>query len=478
MVLIGTASAAPYAVTWTPPADGPYLLYAIADSGQGKSTTSPAVHVFVSATPGKGVVVTFDELPNRVVQGLFSTGGNATGVIANAQGNRAFQYTYPGAYGDGVFDFGFTTQPNSSPNVLCVYQKQVAVHAGNYVSVCNGTTTTGTVTLLKPRPIGGFDLYNSRTSPATAAAECLSPTGAVLSSGSWTVPGGPSGSGGGISVLTGWSADCKQLRVSFSGTWAMGIDNIGLGAILAPPTVLSTSVSNVSPTSATFGAQVDSHGSSTTGWFVYGTSNGACAAMPNTTPSTGNLSGSAAAFSQSVAGLSSATTYYVCAAARNVAGTTFGAVQSFTTAPAQSPSGTGTTTVDFNTVPGAAINRAFSGQYPVGVIDWGTAAGWFWSSRYAGLTTNNWGFASPSVSTATFSFMAPIKLLVSIQASNGGRVESTVTISCAGQTPRQASVPFDRSVVTIATGWTSACSPVTISSSNGWNTNLDNLVYQ
>jgi hypothetical protein len=65
--------------------------------------------------------------------------------------------------------------------------------------------------------------------------------------------------------------------------------------------------------------------------------------------------------------------------------------------------------------------------------------------------------------------------LVSLEAYNGGTGSATVTVGCAGQLPVQAALAggqFRR----IRTGWTGACADVTIGSSNGWNTNFDNLV--
>jgi hypothetical protein len=66
---------------------------------------------------------------------------------------------------------------------------------------------------------------------------------------------------------------------------------------------------------------------------------------------------------------------------------------------------------------------------------------------------------------------------VQLDADNGGTSISTVTLSCSGQTPRSVSVAAHQ-VATIQTGWTGACSTVTIGSSNGWSTNFDNLVVQ
>jgi hypothetical protein len=67
--------------------------------------------------------------------------------------------------------------------------------------------------------------------------------------------------------------------------------------------------------------------------------------------------------------------------------------------------------------------------------------------------------------------------LVQLDAYNGGSVASTVTLSCAGQPTVTVSFPVSQ-LTTIATGWGGTCSTVTIGSSNGWDTNFDNLVVQ
>jgi hypothetical protein len=80
------------------------------------------------------------------------------------------------------------------------------------------------------------------------------------------------------------------------------------------------------------------------------------------------------------------------------------------------------------------------------------------------------------VTSAGFTFLAP-RILLSIEAYNGGTTSTTVTISCAGN-PTVSQVVAAGQVLTISTGWTTACSPVTIGSSNAWDTNFDNVTYQ
>jgi hypothetical protein len=122
----------------------------------------------------------------------------------------------------------------------------------------------------------------------------------------------------------------------------------------------------------------------------------------------------------------------------------------------------------------ASQNQPLNGQYPTGVIDWGTGA-WFLSGPWGAFTTRNVSFANSGLTTANFTFSQPRRLL-SLDAFNGGSGSSSVMIACAGQTTKSQSVPAG-AVVNIQTGWTGTCSSVTITSSNGWNTNLDNLTF-
>jgi hypothetical protein len=135
------------------------------------------------------------------------------------------------------------------------------------------------------------------------------------------------------------------------------------------------------------------------------------------------------------------------------------------TVPSQS-----TQTLTFNDISGQ--NQPLNGSYPTGVADWGSGQ-WYLSAPWGRFTTKNVSFASGRTSAST-TFPAPRRLL-RLDAYNGGTSSSTVTISCAGQPSVTTSVGA-RQLRTIATSWTRTCSSVRISSTNGWNTNFDNLV--
>jgi hypothetical protein len=126
--------------------------------------------------------------------------------------------------------------------------------------------------------------------------------------------------------------------------------------------------------------------------------------------------------------------------------------------------------VVFDDIPGQ--NQPLDGQYPAGLIDWGSG-NWWLSGPYGRFTTKSVSFTS-SRTDAGFTFTAP-KGLVRLDIYNGGPTASTVTIGCAGQPTVQTVVAPDQ-LVTVNTGWSGACTAVTLASTNGWLTNFDNLV--
>jgi len=118
-------------------------------------------------------------------------------------------------------------------------------------------------------------------------------------------------------------------------------------------------------------------------------------------------------------------------------------------------------------------NRVLNGQYPSATIDWGTNA-WYLSAPWGQFTTNSVSFNGPGQTLASLSLLTA-STLIQIDAYNGGTVDSTLALACPGQPSVSSTIPVN-SLRTITTGWTAACATVTVSSTNGWNTNLDNFV--
>jgi hypothetical protein len=147
----------------------------------------------------------------------------------------------------------------------------------------------------------------------------------------------------------------------------------------------------------------------------------------------------------------------------------------FATASAPTPTSTpaSTLTVAFDDL--ANPNRSLTGQYPSGLIDWGGGS-WYLSGSYGLFTTNSISFNGVGPTSASFSFVRSARL-VQLDAYNGGTVTTTVALSCPGQATKTASLAANQ-LLTIATNWNGPCTTVTIASSNGWDTNVDNLVVQ
>ena len=135
--------------------------------------------------------------------------------------------------------------------------------------------------------------------------------------------------------------------------------------------------------------------------------------------------------------------------------------------------GTTSQTVTFDDL--SSPDRPLSGQYPSGLINWGTNV-WYLSSPWGRFTTNSISFNGDGPTSASFSFVAPHRLL-RLDAYNGGSGATTVTVACSGQ-PTVTTTLGAGQVTTLATNWTATCTTVTIGSSNGWWTNFDNLVVQ
>jgi hypothetical protein len=131
----------------------------------------------------------------------------------------------------------------------------------------------------------------------------------------------------------------------------------------------------------------------------------------------------------------------------------------------------GTQTLTFDDRDGE--HQLLNGQYPSGVIDWGSNR-WFHSGPFGSFDTKSVSFTA-DLTSASFTFVTP-KRLVSLQTYNGGSNASTVSISCAGKPTRSVTLAA-RELRTINTGWNGTCSAVTLTSSNGWDTNFDTIVY-
>ncbi|MER2562493.1 MAG: hypothetical protein ABTQ32_17345 [Myxococcaceae bacterium] len=103
------------------------------------------------------------------------------------------------------------------------------------------------------------------------------------------------------------------------------------------PTVTTAAPTSLSATTGTFNGSANPNGSATTAWFRYSTANpGVCNdAFGTRVPATGGTAipfgNSPVTYSQAVTGLTTGTTYYVCAIAQNSVGFSYGSVLTITT---------------------------------------------------------------------------------------------------------------------------------------------------
>jgi hypothetical protein len=143
-----------------------------------------------------------------------------------------------------------------------------------------------------------------------------------------------------------------------------------------------------------------------------------------------------------------------------------------TSTPTPTPSST-TVTIGFDDL--TSPDRPLNSEYPAGVVNWGSGM-WYLSSPWGLFTTNSISYAGPGPTSGLLTFVTA-RQVVQIDVYNGGGTTSSVSLACGSQTTPSVQVsPNQR--VTIVTGWTGTCSTLTLRSSNGWDTNFDNLVIQ
>ena len=139
-----------------------------------------------------------------------------------------------------------------------------------------------------------------------------------------------------------------------------------------------------------------------------------------------------------------------------------------TPTPSPSPS---SITIDFESPPVGALN----GQYPTGVINWGSTGQWQVGGPYQAMTTKNVWYSSGT--SKTFTFVTPRKV-VSVLVHTDIGSSSTITLNCPGNF-LVSQVVGSNALVTITTNWTNNCTgAVTVGSSAGGDSEFDNLVVQ
>jgi len=175
--------------------------------------------------------------------------------------------------------------------------------------------------------------------------------------------------------------------------------------------------------------------------------------------------GSVTSHSELVDGLTSNSVYHYHVRSRDVAGTLAGSSDFKFVSRATDFA----VRITFDARSTGTLNE----QYPTGVIPWGNGT-WLGSRTVVAFSGNCTSFAGEGYFVGSFRFQNRLPLL-SVDAYKGDATAATVTLSCHGQLGKQVTLAAGQ-LFTLATCWQDACSPVTISSTNSWRTNFNNLV--
>jgi hypothetical protein len=124
--------------------------------------------------------------------------------------------------------------------------------------------------------------------------------------------------------------------------------------------------------------------------------------------------------------------------------------------------------------PHVPAGTLLKGEYPSGVIDWGSDT-WRINVPEGAFGTFNLALADPKATTAEFHFYWP-RVFVGVDVYNGGASEATVTFHA----PEIRELSFTikpGQVQRIRTGWRDAASSVVFEVKNGEHLRFDNLAY-
>ena len=280
---------------------------------------------------------------------------------------------------------------------------------------------------------GGI-VNNSGNAAVTARGICWSTSHNPTINGRHTTDG--SGTGNFTSTMTGLSPNTAYFVRAYATNSAGTSYGNERGFTTSPPglpTVTTSSVSNITTSSATCGGSVTNNGGATV------TARGICWSTSHnpTTISSHTTNGSGTgAFTGSITGLSENTTYYVRAYATNSAGTAYGAERTFTTLtlPTVTTSAVSNITTNSATCGGTVTN---SGNATV------TARGVCWSTSHNPTisnihTTNGSGTGTFTSSITGLSANTTYYLRAYAKNSAGtayGEERSFTTTSGGGNTP-------------------------------------------
>lgn len=125
--------------------------------------------------------------------------------------------------------------------------------------------------------------------------------------------------------------------------------------------------------------------------------------------------------------------------------------------------------------PHQAAGTILTGQYPSGVIDWGTD-GWSIHTPEGGFGTFNLALHDAKSGEAQFRFYAP-RIFVGIDVFNGGSADALLTIRCP-ELREVTSTIKPGETRRIRTGWEDRSSSISFKLENGEKVLFDNLAYR
>jgi len=420
-----------------------YFVCAIASNNAGVSVGTPQTVV----TPGPPTVTldpvttvgatsaTFTATANpntSATTGSFRYGTSFTSFCSDTYGTR-LPASGGTSLGSGTTAQPFTESVTGLVPLTTYYVCAVAVNAvGTRFGVVQTFTTLAApaVTTLAATNVTGTTAtmnasINPRSSPTTAwfRYSSTSPGTCNDTFGTRVSLAGTSLGSGSTSLalaesLTGLTAGTTYYFCAL----AQNGQGLGLGNLLSfttptSPTVTTNAASAVLGSTATLNGAAVPNGAATTGFFRFSTTSpGTCndtfgTRAPLVSGTTLGAGSSSVPFSAALTGLSSSTTYFVCAIAQNAEGTSFGAVQTFTTLAAPTVTTAAATSVTGNS---ATLNGSASPSGSAGL-------GWF---RYSTV--------DPGTCSDTFGTRAPLSTSTSL---GSGSSAVPYFVALAGLTP-------------------------------------------
>jgi hypothetical protein len=428
-----------------------YYYCAIALNGSG--TSFGTVQSFTTGAAAPSVTTNSPTLVTETtaqLNGTANPGGDATtgwfrynttdpGSCDDSFGTRAPPTSGGSDLGSGTSSSAFSQSitdllPDTTYYVCAIAENSVGKSFGSVQSFTTDAATAPTVTTSAATSLtatgatlNGSANPNGASSTGWFRYSTIDPGTCDDTFGTRTPGSGGSSLGSGTSstpfsqAITGLSASTTYYFCAIAsnsvGTSFGSVQSFTTSA--AAPTVTTSAATLVNGSGARLNGTADPNGDSTTGWFRYSSTDpGTCDDTFGTrAPTSGGTDlGSGAtnsAYFQSISGLATGTTYYFCAIAANSGGTSFGSVQSFTTAAPPVVTTSAATSVALT---GATLNGAANPGRA-------TTLGWFrYGTANPGTCTHTFGTRAPATSGTNIGFgSSPVSFSSAITGLTAGR---------------------------------------------------------